>query len=515
VTNNNPYIEVTLRLNTMSVRDKRKQQLIQCRDGAHDRRTINNIVKKVAAGMGIKRKLAEEASDEKKKKSKKVCIVKGEGQYVYDEEGKQYLDCTASVTHVGHAHPHVVKAFCENQSNALHWNGENIDQRISKQREAFISKLKTLLPQSLSKVILVHSGSSANGLAIQLCQVATSRQDVVVFDHTFHGSLSVASSCSPMTFKRDGVGEKKPWVHILPVPDLYRGPYRENDPAAVMKYFLQAKEKLSELDRKGVKISCILMEPIFTFQGMTMVEPVYMQELVKFVHQLGALVVVDEVQGGLGRLGTTWGYQHLGIEPDILTCGKPLSNGYPLAVVATSPRLTNVLHPVISVVEHEAINPGPSLAVLEVIEDENMIEHAAEVGRVLAQLLDELKKKRQHVGRFMGKGLMMGIDIVEDKQSGKPCKTLANWVISRMKQNQILLAVEGEHGSVVYMMPPLCFTMENARTLVQSLDNVLAEAEQLGLDGLGEADENPEENYFKTGYSDEEDEANEAYADMD
>jgi len=517
VTNNISYRAVKLSFDTMSVRERRKQQLIQCRDGALDRRTINSIVRKVAAAGASKRKHSEHISggEEKRKKTSKFCIVKGDGQYVYDEDGRQFLDCAASVTHVGHSHPHVVRAFCESQTSALQWNGENIDQRNAKQREAFLSKFRSLLPASLNKVILVNSGSSANGLAIQICQAATGRQDVVVFDHTFHGSLSVSSSCSPMTFPKDGNGTKKSWVHVLPVPDLYRGPYRENDPAAVMKYFSEAKAMLEDLERKGVKIACILMEPIFTFHGMTMAEPVYMQELVKYIHQLGGLVVVDEVQGGLGRMGTTWGYQHLGIEPDILTCGKPLSSGYPLAVMATSQRLANPLKSVTDMIEREGINPGPSLAVLEVMEREQRVSHVVAVGQKLMRLMKDMARRRRYVGQVTGRGFMVGIDLVEDKRSRIPSKELATWVRAKMKMNQILLAVEGQHGNVVYLMPPLCFTLENAESLVKVLETVLIEAEMVGLEGLGGIQSSEDENYFKTGYSDDEEEANDQYEDMD
>jgi len=515
VYNNSSYRSVILGLDSMSVRDRRKLRLIQCRDGALDRKTINSIVKKVVAG-GIKRKHAEHPSDcDNKKKSSKFSLVRGDGQYVFDEEGRQFLDCAASVTHVGHSNPQVVRAFCESQSSALQWDGDNIDQRNLNQREAFLTKFRSLLPASLSEVVLVNSGSSANGLAIQICQATTGRQDVVVFNHTFHGSLSVSSSCSPMTFNKEGSGTKKSWVHVLPVPDLYRGPYRENDPAAIMKYFSEAKCILEDLEAKGVRIACVLMEPIFTFQGMTLAEPVYMQELVKYIHQLGALVIVDEVQGGLGRLGTVWGYEHLGIKPDILTCGKPLSNGYPFGVMATSPQLLKPLRVITDMIEKEGINPGPSLAVLEVIEQEQMISHVVSVGNKLVRYLRDLAQRRRYIGQITGKGFMVGIDLVEDKKTRKPAKDLATWVIAKMKVHQILLAVEGQHGNVVYMMPPLCFTLENAEHLVHALETVLIEAEMVGLDGLGEVQSSDEEKYFKTGDTDDEEEGTNQYGDMD
>jgi len=518
VNNTSSYRSIIIGLDTMSVRERRKQQLIQCRDGALDRRTINSIVRKVAiGGAGVKRKLADKPTEnEKKKKASRLIFVRGDGQYLYDEEGSQYLDCAASVTHVGHSHPQVVAAACQSQASALQWAGGNIDQRNVDQREAFLTKFRSLLPASLQKVVLVNSGSSANGLAIQICQAATGRQDVVVFDHTFHGSLSVSSSCSPIIFNKEGRKSKKPWVHVLPVPDLYRGPFKETDPAAVMKYFSEAKTMLEDLEMKGVKIACIIMEPIFTFQGMTLAEPVYMQELVKYIHQIGALVIVDEVQGGLGRLGTTWGYQRLGIQPDILTCGKPLSSGYPLAVMATSDKLLNPLRVVTDLIEKEGINPGPSLAVLEVIEQEHMISHVVTVGHKLLRQLREMGQRRRHVGRIVGMGFMVGIDLVEDEKSRKPSKQLADWVVVKMKIKKFLLAVEGQHGNVVYLMPPLCFTLENAENLVQALEIVLIEAERVGLDCLGEEKLVDQDKYFKTGDTDDEDgEEINQYEDMD
>jgi len=434
---------------------------------------------------------------------------------VYDEEGRQYLDCAASVTHIGHSNPHVIKAFCDSQPSSLQWAGQNIDQRNVDQRESFLAKFKPLLPASLSEVVLLNSGSSANGLAIQICQAATGRSDVVVFNNSFHGSLYMSSCCSPMTFNKEGSGSKKPWVHVLQVPDLYRGPYRENDPAAYLKYFSEAKCILEDLQTKGVKIACILLEPIFTFHGMIMAEPVYMMELVKLIHQMGALVIIDEVQGGLGRMGSMWGFQQLGVEPDIITCGKPLSNGYPFGVLATTPHLVRPMRAITDLIEREGLNPGPSLAVLEVIEREHMVSHVGRVGHTLISQLRDLARRRKFIGQITGKGFMVGIDLVEDKKSRKPAKQLATWVVAKMKSNQVLVAVEGQYGNVVYMMPPLCFTMENADLFVNTLDTVLVEAEIAGLDGLDDVDSREVMAFFKTSETEEEEEDNNQYEDMD
>jgi len=167
-------------------------------------------------------------------------------------------------------------------------------------------------------------------------------------------------------------------------------------------------------------------------------------------------------------------------------------------------------------IEREGINPGPSLAVLEVIEQEHMISHVVTVGHKLVRQLREMGQRRRHVGRIVGMGFMVGIDLVEDKNSRKPAKKLADWVLVKMKAQKILLAVEGQHGNVVYLMPPLCFTLENAEHLVQTLETVLVEAERIGMERLGDEELVDEERYFKTGDTDDEDgEETNQYEDMD
>merc|ERR1712020_720929 len=180
-------------------------------------------------------------------------------------------------------------------------------------------------------------------------------------------------------------------VRALPVPDLYRGPHREKDPDASGKYFEEARALIEARIVDGAKIAALLMEPIFTFHGMTLAQPEYMQKLVAYVRSLGAVVIVDEVQGGLGRTGTVWSYQHLGVTPDILVCSKPLSAGLPFAVVATKPELAQSLNQGLgAAIAQEGANPGPSLAVLKVIEEEKLLHNVHRVGAVLGRLLSEV-----------------------------------------------------------------------------------------------------------------------------
>jgi len=490
---------------------RKMSQLMQCKDGTLDRRNINTMVKKVAM-VGEKRKhetspesseyysmssssSSPENNDNEhtvKKKKLRIDMVKGEGQYLFNEEGERFLDCAASVTHVGHCNPQIVKAFSDNQHCALSWNGSNVDQNNLDKQQRFLQRLQLHLPKDLKQVVFTNSGSAANGLAIQLSQLVTGGSDVVVFDHTFHGSLSVTSSCSPIMFTSNPGTSASPiaknWVHVLPVPDLYRGPYRESDPSAVMKYFCDAKMIIESRRAKGAKIACILMEPVFTFQGMSIPEPVYIQELYRYIRSIGALVIIDEVQGGLGRTGKIWGHQNLGIAPDILTCGKPLTSGYPFAIMATSKKLHRHLNRLPDMINKEGLSTGAGLSVFNVLESQSLLTNVKNVGVYLKEGLEAIQARRSFVGKINGMGFMLGVDLVQDKVSREPAPKLASWLLHKMRERKILLAREGEHKNMVAVMPTLCFSRENATHLLQMLEEVLVEAEGIGYELLEEID---------------------------
>ena len=204
-------------------------------------------------------------------------------------QGERLLDCAGSVSHVGHCHPDVVAAYSSAQTCPLRWAGRDASTTNVEQRQEFLSALRPVLPAGLHRVLLSHSGSSANSLAIQIARAATGNTDIAVFDHTFHGSLSDTASISPITFGKAGPLVDRPRasvgaVHVLPVPDLYRGPHTGEDPAAVMKYLAAARARLA-----GVRLSCLVMEPILTFHGMTVPEPLFVQELAALVRQQGGI----------------------------------------------------------------------------------------------------------------------------------------------------------------------------------------------------------------------------------
>jgi len=444
---------------------KRRQKLVHCRDGKQDKRNILNTQTEATKKM----KLLQPAQD--------LTIERGELQYVYGYDGSKYLDCQAGVSNVGHCHPDVVAAMQGPQRHTLKWNGhilENTGPNSSRSR--FVDKLKMFLPPGLSEVVIMNSGSEANELAIQMARAVSGGEDIVVFENSFHGSLSTVTSCSPIIFKNIPKG-KKAWVQVLPIPDLYRGKYREDDPEAVSKYIDEAKKQLRSVVSKGRKIAALLMEPLFTFHGLQKPPVAYIQELVMYIKSLGALVIIDEVQTGLGRVGATWAHTSLGIRADILTVGKPLSNAYPLAILATSPRIAAPMSAVINMINLDVVNTAASLAAFEVMEKEHLHQNSREVGQELQRLLADVAMRRPQIGQIRGSGLLVAIDLVTDKTTREPATQLAEQVYQEMKERKILISLEGAMGNVIYLMPPLCFTLENAAVVSTTLEEILQETE--------------------------------------
>jgi len=396
---------------------------------------------------------------------------------VYAADGSKYLDCQAGVSNVGHCHPDVVAAMKGPQRHTLKWNGQILENTgPNSNRTKFVDKLQTYLPSGLSEVVIVNSGSEANELAIQMARAVTGGEDIVVFDNSFHGSLSTVTSCSPIIFSKIPKG-KQPWVQVLPVPDLYRGPYRETDRDAVSKYIDEAKKQLRSVISKGRKIAALLMEPLFTFHGLQKPPVAYIKELVMYIKSLGALIIIDEVQTGMGRVGSLWAHTCLGIRPDILTVAKPLSNAYPVAILATSPRIAAPMSTVINMINLDVVNTSASLASFEVMEKEHLHQNAREVGDELLRLLKDVAERRPQIGEVRGSGLLIAIDLVIDKTTREPATELAEQVYQEMRERKILISREGHMGNVIYLMPPLCFTLENAAVVCTTLEEILQETE--------------------------------------
>ncbi|XP_072803230.1 5-phosphohydroxy-L-lysine phospho-lyase isoform X1 [Vicugna pacos] len=402
-----------------------------------------------------------------------IKIVRGQGQYMYDEEGTEYIDCINNVAHVGHCHPLVVQAAHE-QNQVLNTNSRYLHDNIVD----YAQRLSETLPEKLCVFYFLNSGSEANDLALRLARQYTGHWDVVVLDHAYHGHLSSLIDISPYKF-RDLDGQKE-WVHVAPLPDTYRGPYREDHPSPAVAYASEVKRVVSSAQEKGRKIAAFFAESLPSVGGQIVPPAGYFPAVAEHIRRAGGVFVADEIQVGFGRVGKHfWAFQLQGEDfvPDIVTMGKSIGNGHPVACVATTQAVARAFEA--TGVEYfntfggSPVSCAVGLAVLDVLEKEQLQAHAASVGSFLMELLGQQKAKHPILGDIRGVGLFVGVDLIKDEATRMPATEEADYVVSRLKENHILLSTDGPGKNVLKFKPPMCFTLDNARLVVAKLDAIL------------------------------------------
>lgn len=406
---------------------------------------------------------------------KPLKIVRGWMQRLFDEEGRAYLDCVNNVAHVGHSHPAVVEAATR-QMAVLNTNTRYLHDHLARYAE----RLCALFPDPLSVCYFVCSGSEANELALRLAQTWTGRRDVAVLEGAYHGNTGRLVEVSPYKFDGPGGGGAPSHVHKLPMPDVYRGKYRESDdPEAGRKYGLEAALSIAALTRNGRPPAALIYEPIMGCGGQIVPPPAYFPMVQQAVRDAGGVCIADEVQVGFGRVGSHWwGFELHGVAPDIVTLGKPIGNGHPMGAVVTTPEIADAFANGMEYFNSFGGNPvscAVGMAVLDVIESERLRQHAAKVGEELKAGLRQLIERFPLVGDVRGKGLFLGIELVSDRNSRLPAQRQAACLVERMREKGILLSTDGPRHNVVKIKPPLPFSAEDASVLVESLEAVLQE----------------------------------------
>ena len=406
---------------------------------------------------------------------KPLKIVRGFLQYLYDDAGRPYLDVYNNVPLVGHSHPRVVAAIQE-QVALLNTNTRYLHDNILQYAE----RLTALLPAPLRVCYFVNSGSEANELALRLARAHTGREDVVVLDHAYHGHTNTLIDVSPYKFNSPGGRGRKPWVHVAPLPDDYRGLYRRGEPDLGRKYAAHVAEILDACRKESRPAAAYIAETLPSVGGQIVFPPQYLAEAYKFVRAAGAVCIADEVQVGFGRLGThLWGFETQEVVPDIAVFGKPIGNAFPLAAVVTTPEIAASFSNGMEFFSTFGGNPvacAAGLAVLDVLCDENLQENARNVGSTWLSDLRSLQAKHALIGDVRGSGLFLGIDLVTDRETRAPATRQASYVVNRLREESILAGTDGPHHNVLKLRPPLCFTGEDAARFVAALDKILAES---------------------------------------
>jgi len=413
-----------------------------------------------------------------------VKIVRAEGQYMYDERGQQYLDCINNVAHVGHCHPTVVQAGID-QMSILNTNSRFLhDNLVNCAR-----KLTALFPEKLSVCFFVNSGSEANDLALRLARAHTKNLDVITLDHAYHGHVTSLIEISPYKFNMKGGGGKPENVHVAPCPDTYRGKYRDTDfslEELSTKYSDDVKHIIEKAKSNGRNISCYIAESLQSCGGQIIYPPGYLAQVYEYVHEAGGVCIADEVQVGFGRVGKNWwGFELQEVVPDIVTVGKPMGNGHPVAAVITTQEIAQSFADTgIEYFNTYGGNPvscAIAIAVIDAIEQENMRDKATRVGNHLMNSLRRLMDAHPMIGDVRGVGLFVGVELVRSRETREPATAEAQHIIARMKDEFILLSADGPDRNVLKFKPPMVFSQKDADRCVKVLDEVLTEIKGANL----------------------------------
>ncbi len=395
-------------------------------------------------------------------------IVRGEGAWLYDASGRAYLDAYNNVACVGHSHPAVAAAIAR-QSRTLNTNTRYLHEHIIEYAE----RLGALLPGELSVCYFVCTGSEANDLAWQMARAVSGGDGAIVTRNAYHGNTTAVAAFSP-----EELPDRRPpdWVATVPAPDVYNGPFRDDD--AGERYAATLDEAMAALESRGHRPAAFFTDTIWSSDGVFVAPRGYLEEAWRRVRAAGGLCVADEVQAGFGRTGDYfWGFESQAVVPDIVTLGKPMGNGHPLAAVITTPAIAEAFAQDRSYFNTFGGNPvscAAGLAVLDVLEREGLQENARVTGEHLREGLRGLQSRYPSIGDVRGAGLFAGVEFVRDRESREPAPAIARKVTNAMRREGVLIGRTGIADNVLKIRPPLVFSPAHADMLVATLDRVLA-----------------------------------------
>jgi 4-aminobutyrate aminotransferase-like enzyme/Ser/Thr protein kinase RdoA (MazF antagonist) len=406
--------------------------------------------------------------------SQHIKIVRGALQYLYDDTGKTFVDCVNNPSHVGHCHPVVVRKM-QKQIAVLNTNSRYLHDNIVE----YAKRLTATLPASLSVCYFTNSGSEANDLAIRMSRQFTAQKDIIVLDHAYHGTSTVAMEMSPYKFDGKGGFGKMPWIHKAINPDMYRGPFKYGDANSGKKYAADVLRIIEELKKQEKTPAVFICETLLGVGGQIPLPPNYLKEVYKHVRAAGGVCIADEVQVGFGRVGDAfWGFQLQDVVPDIVVMGKPIGNGHPLAAVVVREEIANSFNNGMEYFNTFGGNPvsmATGLAVLDVIQHEEMQQHAKETGEYLMNGLKKLMGKHPIISDVRGHGLFIGAEMVKDRNTLVPALPEIDIVVEKVKERGYLLSTDGPLHNVLKIKPPMPFNKQNADELLLYLDEALNE----------------------------------------
>ncbi|MCV2869765.1 aminotransferase class III-fold pyridoxal phosphate-dependent enzyme [Defluviimonas sp. WL0002] len=397
-------------------------------------------------------------------------MVKGEGVWLIDAEGRRYLDCYNNVPIVGHCHPRVIGAI-DHQMRILNTNTRYLGEQVLEYAE----RLGASTGGALTACAFVNSGSEANDIAWRMARAWTGNPGFICQDFAYHGITEAIDAVSPSAMRQ---GETPGHVRTILAPDGYRGPYRHGTSDMAARYAGDADRAIASLAKAGMAPAAVIVDSAFMTNGILAPLPGYVAAIFETVRAAGGLCIADEVQSGFGRMGEHfWGYQHHGVTPDFVTIGKPAGNGHPLGVVLTRPEILDHFcnqTAFFSTFGGNNVSAAAGLAVLDVIEDGDHVRQAGETARYMFAGLRNLKARHPIIGDVRSAGLAFGIELVHDHADLSPAPQETDRLVNLMREEGLLVGTEGVHGNIVKMRPPLIFQTGHADLALQMMDRALA-----------------------------------------
>lgn len=402
-------------------------------------------------------------------------LVRGAGTSLWDADGRQYIDCYNNVVSVGHCHPRVVEAL-HKQAATLNTHTRYLHASIVELGEMLVERL----PGEIDTCIFTCTGSESNDLAVQIARHVTGHQGVVVTEASYHGVSELTRRLSTDSYPPQ---DRPDWLAVIEPPNLYRGPYRRDDPQAGDKYLEQARQELDRLEQRGHKPAAVMIDLVWDSNGPLVAPDDYVFGLCQEVRKRGGLVIADEVQSGYCRSGRDWWTCNVyGFKPDFLTCGKPMGAGHPLSLMSTRREIIDDYarhYHYFNTFGGNPVSAAVGKAVIEVIEEEGLLQNAASTGAYLETGLRELADDHSSIGDVQGRGFFWGLDMVTDPETRTPMTAAQmRHLGSLIVEQGVITGTSGRFGQVLKLRPPLPFSQADADITLGAIDAALKKLAQ-------------------------------------
>jgi len=402
--------------------------------------------------------------------------VRGWMQYLFDDTGRAYIDAYNNVPHVGHSHPDVTRAVAA-QLATLNTNTRYLQDVVLE----YAAELTARFPPSLRVCFFTTSGSEANELALRLARSYSTRRDLIVMEAAYHGHTNTMIDVSPYKHAGPGGRGAPDWVHVSPIPDVYRGPHKAGDPEAGAKYARDVSKVIDHVQSLGAErgLCAYLAETCPSVGGQIFMPPGFLPEVYRLVRDAGGVCIADEVQTGFGRIGTHfWAFEQHAVVPDIVVLGKPIANGYPMGAVVTTTEIAESFDngmEFFSTFGGSTAACAAGLATLRATVDADLPAHALNVGAHLLAGLRQLQSRHELIGDVRGSGLFIGVELVTNRTTLAPATADATAIVTRMRELGVLTGTDGPHHNVIKIRGPMPLTTSDADCIVRALDQALRE----------------------------------------